>query len=223
MGSATLPTTKCIPGSCLSIEPYWPKFHRTIIDAYRHKILDVFPSSWMRLDPDPSIAAGKLAAELGPVGYYAVAFLDGQPVAGAGVLPFRGKDYVLGNAIKQTAVQEAGGPVHMPGPANSGAGEPRAVKDWELCCVATDPKHRGRGLAAHVVTRLEELIREKGARSLTTRYIEEESGPFWRKLGFQTQAGAGGLLPKGFRNDSRPEGEALKNDIHFTMGVKVLS
>ena len=201
-----------VPGASLPSQPWWPQLHFMIIDSYLTKDISAYPPTWTRLNTDPAKGAQGLANELGDRGYVIVLFNDGDdPVACSGVLPFRGENWVHDAGKKSDTELANGGAIQ----------HEDSIVDWETCCFCVHPSQRGRRLGYRLVDELIASVIPRGGKRLLTNYVANETGDFWRKLGFEVIPGAGGMLPKGMKVD--PEKEGLREDVHCNMGVKVLS
>ena len=189
-----------------------------IIESFRNKNYSVFPPNWTRLHPDPAKGAEGLVKELGENGHFAVIFSDEViPIACGGVLPYRGDNWI--NEVDTKSDEQLANGSKANNQDDLGAGD-KKILAWEICCFCVDPSHRGKGLSQRLLATLVQSVKLKGGRRLFTNYAIDETGTFWPKLGFETVPGVGGMLPKGFKVD--PEKEALRADIHFRTGVKVL-
>lgn len=213
-----------VPGRDLPVQPWWPRLHSTILAAFASKRTSAFPETWSRLHPDPLLAGPSLAKELGPHGLMVVAFIDEQPVACAGIEPFRGENWIAEERAAESVKEEGGAAAEMEnGNVVAVAQQPTSkltTDSWELCCVATHPAYMGRGLCAQILKRIEALVRERGARRLIAQYMLTNEGSYWSKVGYTTMPGAGGKVEKGWTHI--PGAEGLRENVYLAMGEKVL-
>ena len=207
-----------VPGTSLPDQSWWPQLHTVIIESFRNKKSSVYPPTWTRLDPDPVKGAAGLSKELGADGHYAVLISnDGVPVAGGGVLPYRGDNWI--NEAFSKSDKVALNPPTTNAIEESTAGTTN-IPDWEVCCFCVHPSERGKGHSTKLIDALLRLIASKGAQRLFSNYAVDETGNFWSKLGFELVPAAGGMLPIGFKVD--PQKEGLRANVYFKMGVKML-
>ncbi|GIZ42074.1 hypothetical protein CKM354_000535400 [Cercospora kikuchii] len=216
------PRIVLVPGNALWEQTWWAALHLTINAAFQNKDHSAFPPTWTRLPQDPDIAAERLAGELGSEGVLAVALLENNPVACAGVVPFRGPNWI-DDANAASGSNEGASAPNVPAEQHVRNEDPTSsvVEDWELCCVCVHPIHRRAGLSTLVIKAIEDLVKQRGAVRLNTMYSTAETGDYWLRIGFKTVPGAGGVLEKGFTVESGLPG--LLADIHFTMGCKNLT
>lgn len=208
------PNTIIVPAASLERQPWWPLLHDIIIAAFLHKPenVTVFPPDWKRLPDDPAIAARSLASELGDRGHLMVLIKDETPLACAGVLPYRGDNWINDAQIGKADADIAN---------NASVNSADRDEEWEVCCFCVSLSSRRQGLSHHLLGHVEAFIRERGAKRLFTNYAEVETGSFWPRMGFEVIPGAGGVLKKGFR--VHPDKEGLRDDIVFKMAVKTLA
>lgn len=218
-------STIVIPGSSLSTQPWWPQLHRTIIIAFQQKDIQAFPSSSTRLDSDPAAGAAGLAKELGLHGEMVIIFSGDDPVACGGISPSRAAYLPHSNpdwlSVVNRRLTEHQAAV---GETTGNTGESPQVQfvceDWEILCFCVHPEHRGTGLSRKLLETLTGFAKAKGGRSLVSNFCIEETGSFWRKMGFTTQVGKGVMRKGNIREGAMEE---LQADIHFVRMAKELS
>lgn len=213
----TMVSLTIVASASLPTQPWWPQLHQVIITAFLHKPenVTVFPPDWKRLPDDTSTAAQSLASELGDRGHLAVLLESQQPIACAGILPYRGDSWI-DDVHSGKSDADIANAATFPS-----RGEGDGVAEWEVCCFCVSPAHRGRGISYRLLESLDNFIKARGAKRLYAQYAEIETGVFWPRMGFEVIPSAGGVLKKGFKVD--PEKEGLRDDINFSMAVKTLN
>lgn len=207
------PNITIVPAASLATQTWWPRLYAVIISAFLHKPenVTVFPPDWKRLPDDPTTAAERLTSELGDRGHLAVVLQhDEQPIAGSGILPYRGDTWI-------NDAQDGKGHADIANAARSGDD---GVADWEVCCFCVSPSHRRQGLSRDLLAFLESFTKARGGKRLYANYAEIETGAFWPRMGFEPIPGAGGTLKKGFQVN--PDKEGLRGDVVFSVAVKTL-
>jgi len=231
MALAPEPNIIIVPATNLPAQPWWKALHLTINTSFQNKDgIQAYPPTWTRLPSNPREAAERLRDELGPDGIIAVVLLVDRPIACAGALPFRGVNWINGeksaggnNGALQTIDGHLNAPENLEGREHAEQAAPAAMESdggFEICCMCIHPLHRRIGLSYQVLQVLENALRRRGAKRLYANFAIEETGRYWPKMGFETIPNAGGVLKKGFTHTHGME--ALREDLHFAMGIKDL-
>lgn len=209
-----MPEIAFFPSASLPNQPWASALHNTIIKAFKRKDIQAFPPSWTRLHQDPAIGIDRLAGELGPDGYLAVAFVNGYPVGCGGILPFRGNDWINKEKSADAAPGEIIAQDSVPNL------QPAVADEFEICCFCVHPDYRRQGLSKLLINTIAAAAREKGGKRLAVNYSVEETGDYWPRLGFEEIPGATSTLEKGFTHTVGMEG--LRDDIHFQIAFMPL-
>lgn len=230
---------RIFPSDVIIKVPFWPSIHKLINSAYEPFRDDwPLPQPFHRLHPDLSKAAEQLVEDMGSSGVMCVALLTsnseddgndeyaGTPIACAAIMEFEGDVSDGGDITKHERTAKDVGKATD---AESGAVEEVFLKDaskrpgWEFNMVSTSRAHQGKGVAQTIIKRLEDyaLDNEEGGKvHMIARTIEEISGPFWRKRGYETLEDAWMTLPKGFTHMAGHNG--LPRDVLLWTGEKWL-
>lgn len=203
-----------VPAHTLWGQPWAESLHSTIIQAFKRKDIQAFPSSWTRLNPDPAIGISGLGSELGDRGYLVVLLADGEAMGCSGFLPFRGNDWI-NQETSQTELSENSETL------DSQCKQPHTPpEEWEVCCFCIHPDYRNQGLSKVLLKAVEAAVRDQGGLRLAVNYSLIETGDFWPRAGFVPIPGATSVLKKGFTHTVGMEG--LRADIHFQVAIKQL-
>ncbi|CAK1357671.1 uncharacterized protein RHO25_008225 [Cercospora beticola] len=163
----------------------------------------------------PGYCSRETGWRLGSEGALAVALLENNPVACAGVVPFRGPNWI--DAANAASGSNEGASAHNVPAEQRVRNEDHkssVVEDWELCCVCVHPTHRRTGLSTLVTKAMKDLVKQRGALRLNTVYSTAETGEYWLRVGFKTVPGAGGVLEKGFTVEPGLPGLLADNPFH---------
>ncbi|QDS71181.1 hypothetical protein FKW77_010168 [Venturia effusa] len=237
---------KIISSDIITKLPFWPSLHRLINSAYEPFRDDwPLPQPFHRLYPDLSKAAEQLVADMGSNGVMCVALLKidsendsgeneyaGRPIACAAIMQFEGELSTGGDITKHerastdlAKTMDLGpGAIEQVSADNSALGKTRKTPAWEFNMVSTSRAYQGRGVAQTIIKLLEDYALEQekeGKVHMIARTIEEISGPFWRKRGYETLEDAWITLPKGFTHMAGHNG--LPRDVLLWTGEKWLS
>jgi GNAT superfamily N-acetyltransferase len=232
---------KILSSSLITTLPLWPSLHKLINSSYEATRADwPLPQPFHRLHPDLPKAAIQLVDDLGENGVICVALVtsdsdegeyDGTPIACAAIMQFEG-DLSSGGDItkherssKQVDAAMSLGPGAIEEvPVVSPLADTPRVPAWEFNMVSTSRGYQGKGIAQTIIKLLEDyaLNFENGGRvHMISRTIEEISGPFWRKRGYQTVEDAWITLPKGFTHMEGHNG--LPRDLLLWTGIRILA
>ena len=201
-----------VPAQTLWGQPWAESLHSTIIQAFKRKDIQAFPSSWTRLNPDPAIGISGLRSELGDQGHLVVLLVDGEVVGCSGLLPFRRNDWINKETSRGELPDDSK-------PWKSTSEKLRtAPGTWEVCCFCVHPDYRNQGLSKVLLKAVEAAVRNQGGQRLAVNYSSIETKDFWPRAGLVPILGATSVLKKGFTHTVGMEG--LRADINFQVAIK---
>lgn len=156
----------------------------------------------------------------------------GTPIACAAIMEFEGDLSNGGDITKheraskdvETAMHFGPGAIEEIHPTTCALADTSKTPAWEFNMPSTSRAYQGKGVAQTIIKLLEDysLKNEEGGKvHMIARTIEEISGPFWRKRGYETLEGVWITLPKGFTHMAGHNG--LPRDILLWTGEKWLS
>lgn len=234
---------KIISSDIITTLPFWPWLHKLINSAYEPFRDDwPLPQPFHRLHPDLPKAAEQLIEDMGSNGVMCVALLTssldddveyaGTPIACAAIMEFEGDLSNGGDITKhertfkdvEMAMDLGPGAIGEMPPTTSALADTSKTPAWEFNMLSTSRTYQGKGVAQTLIKLLEDhaLKKEEGGKvHMIARTIEEISGPFWRKRGYETSEDAWVTLPKGFTHMAGHNG--LPRDVLLWTGEKWLS